>query len=104
MSMVNSFNQLTPPEAERLALLAEECAEIIHAVGKILRHGYESTNPDNPDPLSNRNMLTKELGDMIAALWLLLANSDVEQHVVEYYEREKLKRVKQYLHYIHKGL
>lgn len=33
------FNNLTPGEAERLAMLAEECGEVIQAVGKILRHG-----------------------------------------------------------------
>ena len=37
---MNNFNQLTPAETERLAILAEECGEVIQAVGKILRHGY----------------------------------------------------------------
>jgi hypothetical protein len=37
-----SFNQLTDAEAERLALLAEECGEVVQVIGKILRHGYES--------------------------------------------------------------
>lgn len=106
MDTVNSFNQLTPPEAERLALLAEECAEVIHAVGKILRHGYASSNPDdtNRHVPSNRGTLTKELGDLSAAVWLLVANRDVEHHAVKHHERAKLKNVKQYLHYIHNGL
>jgi hypothetical protein len=39
------FNGLTPAEAERLALLAEECGEVIQAIGKVLRHGYESRHP-----------------------------------------------------------
>lgn len=105
MDTVNSFNQLTPPEAERLALLAEECAEVIHAVGKILRHGYASVNPTEPYPNpDNRGTLTKELGDLSAAVWLLVANRDVEHHAVKHHERAKLKNVKQYLHYIHNGL
>lgn len=32
--MTESFNKLTPAEAERLALLSEECAEVIMAIGK----------------------------------------------------------------------
>src|SRR5579872_899269 len=37
--------RLTPAQIERLALLAEECGEVMQAVSKILRHGYESRNP-----------------------------------------------------------
>lgn len=52
------FNQLTPAEAERLALLAEECGEVIQAIGKILRHGYESRHPDGGP--TNREALERE--------------------------------------------
>ena len=34
------FNGLTPAEAKRLALLAEECGEVLQAIGKVLRHGF----------------------------------------------------------------
>ena len=37
--MDDHFNNLTPGEAERLAILAEECGEVIQIIGKILRHG-----------------------------------------------------------------
>lgn len=36
------FNQLSPAEAERLALLSEELGEAQQAIGKILRHGQPS--------------------------------------------------------------
>ncbi len=61
------FNQLTPAEAERLAMLAEECGEVIQVIGKILRHGYESYHPANPR-LTNRDLLAKELRDVNAVL------------------------------------
>lgn len=63
--MADHFNQLTPAEAERLAMLAEECAEVIQVVGKILRHGYESYHPSNP-AFSNRDLLHQELTDLFA--------------------------------------
>ena len=36
---VTPFNGLTPAEAERLALLMEECGEVVQIIGKVLRHG-----------------------------------------------------------------
>ena len=38
--MSSHFNKLTPAQAERLAILIEECGEVIQAATKILRHGY----------------------------------------------------------------
>ncbi len=65
--MADHFNGLTPAQAERLAMLAEECGEVIQMVGKILRHGYDSYHPVNPR-VSNRDLLAKELRDVNAVL------------------------------------
>ena len=65
--MPDHFNKLTPAEAERLAMLAEECAEVIAIIGKILRHGYESYHPDTP-AISNRDMLADEIADVHAVV------------------------------------
>jgi hypothetical protein len=64
------FNQLTPAEAERLAMLSEEAAEIVHAVGKILRHGYDSCNPNMPmrESVDNRAALRREIDDLFAVV------------------------------------
>lgn len=62
------MNQLTPAQMERLAMLAEECAEVIQVIGKIQRHGYYSYHPDNPN-LSNLQLLQKELHDLSAVLF-----------------------------------
>lgn len=47
-----AFNGLSPAEVERLALLAEECGEVIQTVGKILRHGYYLGSKESEDVLS----------------------------------------------------
>lgn len=65
--MSDHFNQLTPAEAERLAMLAEECGEVIQVVGKILRHGYASCHPANLT-VTNKELLVKELQDVNAVL------------------------------------
>src|SRR6266702_712335 len=66
------YNGLTPAEDERLTLLAEECAEVIVAIAKIQRHGYESFDPtieipEDMRPETNRQALTREMGDVRAA-------------------------------------
>lgn len=71
------FNQLSDSEAERLAILSEECGEVIQCVGKILRHGYACKNPDNPAAGSNRQQLQKELADLIAQAAFMEVKGDI---------------------------
>lgn len=68
--MAKFINKLTDAQVERLAILAEECSEVIQVVGKILRHGYDSYNPTVPEAEQKPNvaLLQKELGDLIWAI------------------------------------
>lgn len=62
---MDNFNQLTPAETERLSMLAEECAEVIQVIGKILRHGYDNYHPADPTT-TNRDLLAKEVSEVMA--------------------------------------
>lgn len=65
--MNNGFsNGLGDSETEMLAILAEECSEVIKIIGKIFRHGLDSRNPVH-DEGTNLEMLQKEMGDVRAA-------------------------------------
>lgn len=93
------FNQLTPAEAERLAVLAEEMGEAIQAIGKILRHGYESENPDEwRDTGNNRCHLEKELGDVRYAMIALCDAGDLRKDRIHTSADKKKIRIQQYLH------
>ena len=74
--MTAPFNQLTPDEAERLAMLAEECAEVIQMVGKILRHGLDSYHPSDP-VVSNRLLLTRELVDLESVVRAMVRHGEI---------------------------
>lgn len=76
MEAMQHFNQLTPAEAERLAMLAEECGELVQVVGKILRHGYESYHPENPTE-TNRDLLANEVCDLLAVIQMMDADFNV---------------------------
>lgn len=93
----NHFNQLSPAEAERLAILAEECGEVIQIIGKILRHGFDSCHPSTM--LSNREALTKEMGDVRYAMIALCNAGDIVKDDVHMYADAKAEKIKQYLHH-----
>ena len=84
-----SWSLLDDSETERLAWLAEECGEVIHIIGKILRHGYDASHPDGgPD---NRALLEEELSDVKNAIWLMNKAGDINidmtqasQHISKY--------------------
>lgn len=97
-----SFNALTPAQAERLALLAEECGEVVLAIGKILRHGYDSCNPHEKHGLDNREALECECGDVLAAIEILVAADDLDVINIEGQRKDKHEGVWQWMHHARK--
>ena len=93
----SNFNELTPAQTELIALLMEECGELVQACGKILRHGLDSFHPDTE--ISNREALVHEMGDVTAAMKMLCNNSIVDKEIVFEKSVNKLKRVREYLHH-----
>lgn len=91
------FNQLTPAEAERLALLAEECGEVIQAIGKVLRHGFEGMPPDGGP--TNRQALERECGDAYHAIWRLIGAGDIDGNGMSQRADDKAKSIVRYLHH-----
>lgn len=92
-----AFNGLSPAEAERLAVLMEELGEAQQVIGKILRHGYESTHPDGGP--TNRQELEKELGDVRNAERMMIEAYDLNAHQIQLRAQEKSKTIGQYLHH-----
>jgi NTP pyrophosphatase (non-canonical NTP hydrolase) len=93
------FNKLTPEEDERLAILLEECGEVLQIIGKIKRHGYESYNPFDSTKISNRRLLEKELGDVTHAMQLLSYHSDINMSTVKRRSIDKQTSALPYLHH-----
>ena len=99
--MAEHFNVLTPAEVERLALLLEELGEAQQAIGKILRHGYESCDPTRPygERQTNRRDLEDEIGDVQAAVLMMTAAGDLNPSEIRHAIDRKARRVKRYLHH-----
>lgn len=98
--MNEPFNRLTNAEAERLAMLAEECGEVIQVIGKILRHGYTSCNPNDPNMTTNWALLKGELNDISAIVHGMITAGDYreEDFTIEMPEKIWQKKLK-WTHY-----
>lgn len=86
-------------ELERLALLVEECAEVQQIAMKIIRHGYGSYNPFDHDKILNRELLNKELGDLMFSIRLMSEYHDINMNTVSIQEDNKRKNIQKYLHF-----
>lgn len=91
---------LTDSEMERLDILVEECAEVITAVSAIKRFGFESRNPELlAIAETNREALTRELGDAMNAMNLLMDAQDVCAVEVSDRSAKKSVEIKKWLKY-----
>lgn len=96
---VPAIPNLTKAQLERLAIMAEESAEVIKAAMKVVRHGYESYNPHGHGGVVNRDDLAEELGHAAYATALLYEAGDVSQNDIVRAINLKEKSIKPYLHY-----
>lgn len=91
-----------PPPAERelLDLLSEELAEAIQAIGKIQRHGFDSHDPTSRKqyPPDNREMLTQELGDVLAVTDMAVKLGVLKRRGLDGARFDKLVNVQRWLH------
>lgn len=84
-------------QRERLVILIEEAGEVIQAATKILRHGYDSYHPKDPEQTPNRTQLVEELIDLLSIMDAMEFNGDMSisdksnAASLEYRWQEKLK-------------
>ena len=66
-------------QKEVLSIAQEECGEVIVAISKIFRFGFDSRWPEGG--IDNRARLTEELGDLMAMIKLMIENNiiDIEE-------------------------
>lgn len=86
---------MTEQEREILECLAEEAAEVIQAVTKILRHGLYSFYPQTGE--SNTSALWNELNDF-AVIWDRIVELGIVDEVSDNLD-EIWDRKRQWLHY-----
>lgn len=98
---MENFNKLSPAESERLACLAEECGEVIQAITKILRHGYEDYSPFDETKTTNRKNLERELGDLHYWMIAMCLKGDASKTEIHTWAEIKASRIGNWLHHNH---
>lgn len=96
--MPDHFNKLTNAEYERLACLLEECGEVLQVIGKIIRHGYEHSHPKYGD-VTNRLNLTKEIGDLLLTIRMMIDNNDIDITTLNDFQILKIAKINGALRY-----
>jgi NTP pyrophosphatase (non-canonical NTP hydrolase) len=81
-------------EQEIMSILQEESSEVIQAVSKIFRFGYESKHPDRDQ--TNREHLAEEIGDALAMIQLCIENKIVKWEDVEIAKDKKFEKLQQW--------
>ena len=79
-------------EKEVTDILQEECAEVIVAVSKISRFGIDNYKPGKP--LTNRQHLAEELGDLQAMITLCQEFGIVDSKQVIIAKDAKIEKLK----------
>ena len=93
------FNNLTSKQMEQLFCLAEESGEVVQAVNKILRHGYESYSPFDEAKTTNRQALERELGNVYHWIQELADASDLSMEAIETAAWDKSESCKPFMHH-----
>ena len=81
-------------EKEILDITQEECAEVIVAISKISRFGLDNVKPGKP--LTNRQHLAEEIGDLQAMIDLCIVTGLVDAEEVNQATENKINKLKQW--------
>lgn len=81
-------------EKEVMDILQEECAEVIQAVSKCSRFGINNCKPGKP--LTNREHLEEELGDLLAMVDIMEELGIVSGGSLEVAKRAKIEKLKKW--------
>ncbi len=98
MKKYSQFNQLTPAQSERFALLAEGMGAAIQTIGKILLHGYEH-EPSQEYDSTNREFLEHHLGNVKHAIDLLCNSNDINGDRIQEQSDRQARTIKVFLHH-----
>jgi NTP pyrophosphatase (non-canonical NTP hydrolase) len=79
---------------EVMLIVQEECAEVTQAISKCFRFGLDNSKPGTP--LTNKEHLEGEIGDLLAMIDLLKSMNIVSDEGLNIAKETKIKKLKQW--------
>ena len=79
-------------EREILLILQEESAEVIQAVSKVFRFGWDS----EWDGQTNREHLEEEVGDYLAMVQIMVDTGMIDTFAIDTAKRNKIEKLKKW--------
>lgn len=79
---------------EALGILQEECAETVVVISKIRRFGLDTEYQRGEG--TKRTALTKELGDILALLGVLIKQGIIKEDELHQAAKEKIEKLKKF--------
>ena len=89
LSLGNAMGDI---DKEILLITQEECAEVVQAISKVFRFGFDSVHKNQ----SNREHLEEEIGDLMCMIDLLIDNGVVSEAAVLTAKQEKYHKLQQW--------
>ena len=90
---------MTPAQHEALAILAEECGEVMQVIGKMLRHGIVVDHP-TMGKWDNTRELMIEMADAVVAMTLVARELDLSVDQIECNLHTKVEALRKWTHNI----
>ena len=81
---------------EIMTILQEECAEVITSISKCKRFGLHTLVPFTETKETNMSRLSKELGEVLAMIDLLVEQKLVTNQELEEYKQSKIEKLKKW--------
>ena len=79
-------------QEEILSIAQEECGEVVVAISKIFRFGFDSRWPEGG--IDNRSRLTEELGDLMAMVKLMSEHGIIDLEEMAKAGERKITKLK----------
>ena len=95
MELIKQLGKSTSEEKEILNITLEECAEVIQCISKVLRFGWDSSNPSRPF-YTNRDHMTEEIGDLLCMFQLMFDRGIIDEDVAMAHAIHKLDKLKKF--------
>ena len=83
-------------DREILLILQEESAEVIQAVSKVFRFGWEAVNPIVESDQTNREHLEEEIGDLLAMIQIMADTCIINAFAIDIAKKNKIEKLKKW--------